>query len=170
MATHLSFLAQKSPMDRGTSWAVISGVKKSRTGLSYWARTPKSDSACFLPNVEWAVFIPSISILETLLPSVSFFHMKFSKLCPCLKTRHVLWQILKQIAEYPNSFTRNDEISQNGEEMDYNWTNSGNNIISCFSNNFKIMFPEPPGNKHFIFLFVDWFFKVHVIQPQELLK
>ena len=32
-----SFLAQKSPVDRGTLWTVISGVKKSRTGLSDWA-------------------------------------------------------------------------------------------------------------------------------------
>ena len=32
-----SFLAQRSPMDRGTLWTVISGVKKSRTGLSNWA-------------------------------------------------------------------------------------------------------------------------------------
>ena len=146
-------------MDRGTWPVTVHGVTKSQTGLSDWARTPKSDSACFLTSVEWAVVIPSISILETPLPSFSFFHVEFSKVCPCLKTRHVLWQILKQIAEYPNSFTRNDEISQNREEMDYNWTNSGNNIIGCFSNNFKIMFPEPPGNKHFIFLFVDWFLK-----------
>ena len=40
MATHLSFLAQKSPMDRGTSWAVISGVRKSRSDRTERLSTP----------------------------------------------------------------------------------------------------------------------------------
>ena len=159
IASHSSISCLQNSMDRGAWPVTVYGVTKSQTRLSDWACTPKSDSVCFLPDVERAVVIPSISMLETPLPSFSFFHVEFSKLCPCLKTRHVLWQILKWIAEYSSSFTRNDETSHNREEMDYNWTNSSNNIIGCFSNNFKIMFPESPGNKHFIFLFVDWFLK-----------
>lgn len=44
------------------------------------------------------------------------------------------------------------------------------NITSCFRNNFEVMFPELLGNGHFIFLFVDLFLRVHVTQPQALLK
>ena len=34
MATHSSILAWKIPMDRGTWWAIVHGVAKSRTRLS----------------------------------------------------------------------------------------------------------------------------------------
>ena len=40
MATHLSFLAQKSPMDRGASWAVIFGVRKSQSDRTERLSTP----------------------------------------------------------------------------------------------------------------------------------
>lgn len=44
------------------------------------------------------------------------------------------------------------------------------NIIGYFGNNFEVMFPELLGNKHFMFLFVNLFLKVHVIQPQGTFK
>ena len=39
MATHPSILAQRIPMDRGTWWAMVHGVEKSRT-RSPWTEEP----------------------------------------------------------------------------------------------------------------------------------
>ena len=39
MATHSSILAWRIPMDRGTWWAVVHGVAKSRTRLNDEAHT-----------------------------------------------------------------------------------------------------------------------------------
>ena len=36
IATHLSILAWKNPMDRGAWWATVHGVTKSQTRLSNW--------------------------------------------------------------------------------------------------------------------------------------